>query len=276
MNKKNSISMRTISEKKIQNFQTKLFEWYKNNKRDFPWRKTTNPYYIHISEMMLQQTQAQRVIPYYQKFIKTYPTLQDLAKANKKDLLILWQGLGYNTRVLRLQHACQEIIKHHNSTYPTSQTSLLTLPGIGPYTAGAICAFAYNLDVAVVDTNIRRILIGEFDLHETLSEKQLQEIALQILPKGQSREWYNALMDYGALEFTAKKTKISSLSKQGTFKGSTREARSKLLKYLLEHNQIKNSKAQELVQPHILEEIAKKMEKEGLVICEKNHIYLKE
>ena len=215
---------------KIKTFQEKILSWYKQNKRDLPWRKTKDPYAILVSETMLQQTQVDRVIGYYLKFLKKFPSFEKLAKAQKKTLLSYWSGLGYNNRVLRLQQLAQVVIKEHKGKLPRTEEVLLSLPGIGPYTATAVLAFAFNKDVAVVDTNIRRVFIHELKLKKNISAEALRETALATVPKGKSCIWYNALMDYGAMKQTARKTGIKPLSRQSKFEGSDRQVRGQIVR----------------------------------------------
>ncbi|NPD90156.1 MAG: Fe-S cluster assembly protein HesB [Asgard group archaeon] len=247
-------------------FQEKIFKWWENNKRDFPWRETTNPYFIMISEIMLQQTQAPRVVQKYLDFITKYPTMENLAEASQVELLRLWSGLGYNRRALWLQEAAREIL--NRGSFPQVPEELQKLKGIGPYSARSILIFAFNMDIATVDTNIRRILIAEGFAKKTTPEKKLIKTAEQLLPKGKSRDWHNALMDYGSLVLTARKTSIRPTSQQSKFKGSEREKRGQILKFLLDNrsatidkisNFLNSSKEQ-------LEPILDKMIKEGLII----------
>ena len=262
-----------LSPQKIISFQEKVLSWYAENKRDLPWRKTTNPYEILVSEIMLQQTQVDRVIPFYHRFLATFPTFEALSKADKVVLLKLWQGLGYNNRVLRLQRLAQELTAAQKP-FPQTYEQLLELPGIGPYTARAVLAFAFNCSVPVVDTNIRRVLTHELSLPETLTPKELEQIAEQCIPEGKSRLWHNALMDYGALHATAAKTGIESLSKQGTFEGSTRQVRSTLVKYLLAHRQATSQELSALMPHKEFKSILEKMLKEHLIKEEQGKIVL--
>jgi A/G-specific adenine glycosylase len=261
-----------LNEKTIKEFQSKILSWYKINKRDFPWRRTTDPYNILVSEVMLQQTQAQRVVPYYEKFIDDFPTLKDLARAKNNEVLKVWSGLGFNNRAIRLKEMALIIQNDFNTTFPRKFDQLLILKGIGSYTAAAILAFAFNKKVAVIDTNIRRVLIHELHLNQNISQKRLSEIALSVIPKGKSRVWHNALMDYGAIYATAKKTKIKSKSKQSPFKGSEREVRGKILKLLLEKKKIEKSNLAEIIAHKNLEQIICKMKSEGLIIVRKGMI----
>ncbi|MFW6231283.1 MAG: Fe-S cluster assembly protein HesB [Nanoarchaeota archaeon] len=253
-------------------FQEMILTWYEEHGRDLPWRKTTDPYSILVSETMLQQTQVDRVIPKYNKWLEVFPTTQALADAEKTDVMELWMGLGYNSRALRLQQAAAIIAKNG---FPQTEKGLTALPGVGPYTARAVLAFAFNKDVPVLDTNIRRIYIHELRLPEGISQKELELIAQENIPKGQSRIWHNALMDYGALVLTARKTGIKPLKKQSRFRGSTRETRAKILRYLLKEK--KESYASlKMAFPHEkFDAILEKMEKEELIIDEKGSILLK-
>ena len=250
-------------EKKI--LQQKILLWYKKNKRDFPWRKTKDPYAILISEMMLQQTQADRVVDYYKLFLKKFPSFQSLAKAKKKTLLRHWSGLGYNNRVLRLKELANSVVTEHKGRLPADEDALLALPGIGPYTAHAVLAFAFNKEVPVLDTNIRRVLIHELGLKESMPLDKLKEIALAAVPKGKSRLWHNALMDYGALVLTARKTGIKPLSMQGKFLGSARWVRGQVMKMLVRGEKVTIDSALRKFRRKDLYTILEKMEKDGLI-----------
>jgi A/G-specific adenine glycosylase len=161
------------------------------------------------------------------------PTYESLANLSKQDLLQHRSGLGFNSRALRLQECAKVVTEHYNGQLPKSKDELLNLPGVGPYTASAICAFARNLDEAVIDTNIRRVLIFLLKLDEDISMKELEAIAKKLIPSGRSRDRHNALMDYGATYLTARKTKIKSVSKQSKFEGSDREVRGWIVKQLV-------------------------------------------
>ena len=140
------------------NIQKRLLQWFKKNGRDLPWRKTRNPYAIWVSEIMLQQTQVATVIPYYLKFLKSFPTVRHLAKADLSKVLIVWEGLGYYSRARNLHRASQIILNHYRGKIPETLKDLLTLHGIGRSTAGAILSFAYNKEAAILDGNAKRVL----------------------------------------------------------------------------------------------------------------------
>ncbi|MDA1197292.1 MAG: Fe-S cluster assembly protein HesB [Nanoarchaeota archaeon] len=249
----------------------KVLTYYQENGRDLPWRHTTNPYEILVSEIMLQQTQVDRVIPYYERFLKKYPDFKALSKAKKPTLLQLWQGLGYNIRILRLQRLAQEVTTNNNAKLPDTEEELLKLPGIGPYTAHAVLAFAHNKPVPVMDTNIRRVLIHELKLKESISDEEIKKIALKIIPKNKSCIWHNALMDYGAMEKTARKTGIESLSKQSKFEGSDRQIRGIIVRKLLKEKSISLTTLQEELKRENLTQILEKMIRDN-VIKKKNNI----
>ena len=214
----------------MKSFQEYIMEWWKENSRDLPWRQDPSPYHVLVSEVMLQQTQVNRVIPKYLEFLEVFPTLEDLASADIKQVLQLWSGLGYNRRAIWLRDAAREIIK--KGVFPQTVEELKQLKGIGPYTCRSILIFAFNQDLAAVDTNIRRILIAEGFAEENMTQKQLQEVADSILLKGQSCDWHNALMDYGSEVLTASSAGVSSLSRQSEFSGSTRELRGAIIRLL--------------------------------------------
>ncbi|MFW9929475.1 MAG: Fe-S cluster assembly protein HesB [Candidatus Thorarchaeota archaeon] len=263
-----------LDENSISTFQNKIFSWWRNNKRSFPWRETTDPYKIMISEIMLQQTQTTRVIEKYLAFIQKFPTFDSLASAPPADVLSLWSGLGYNRRALWLQQASQKIISL--GYFPRTPENLRKLKGIGSYTSRSILIFAFNFDIATVDTNIRRIFINENFATESTSEKEMLMIAYKLLPKGKARDWHNALMDYGSLVMTSTRTGIKSKNKQPTFIGSSREYRGKVIKHL---NEIGKASLEELfgisnLERESTEKIIKSLIKDGLIIKEENIFYL--
>ncbi len=218
--------------------QKRLLDWYAENRRDLPWRRTTDPYAILVSEVMLQQTQVPRVVPRFHDWLAAWPDLESLAAAPLADVLQRWQGLGYNNRARRLQTCAQAAVadaaRGARARLPRTPQGLRALPGVGPYTARAVLIFAHNADLAAVDANVRRVLTHELGLPEHLGEKDLQTVADAVLPRGRSRDWHNALMDYGSLVLTARSTGIASLSRQGAFEGSRRQKRARLLRRLLD------------------------------------------
>ncbi len=219
-------------------FVQTVMKYYKvHGRHDLPWRHTSDPYRIAVSELMLQQTQVARVLPKYQAFIKAFPTVRALARASLRDVLHLWSGLGYNRRAKFLYNMAQVVVEKYKGTFPETIEGLEKLPGIGPYTAGAIYAFAYNKAWPVIETNIRTVYIHHFFKDkEGVSDKQLMPIIKRTMRKTNPRQWYWALMDYGTyLKSIGIKNNAQSAhyTKQTVFKGSLREVRGAVLKTLV-------------------------------------------
>lgn len=256
----------------IEQLQTNILSRYETNGRKLPRRETQDPYAIHISEVMSQQTQVDRVIPYWKKWMQDIPNYEMLSKIPKAELLAHWSGLGFNSRALRLQTCARTVVEEHQGKLPQDREQLLQLPWIWPYTASAICAFARNMPEPVIDTNIRRVLIFLLKLDESISLQKLEKRAKKLIPEDKSRDRHNALMDYGATHLTARKTKIKSLGKQSKFEGSDREVRGRILKQLTK-NHLKTGNKNELTIKQIQQEfphkninlILKGMEKEALI-----------
>lgn len=183
-------------------YQETLLEWYFKNKRDLPWRRTEDPYRIWISEIMLQQTRVQTVIPYYERFLRTYPTIESLGKGEEEDVLRLWQGLGYYGRARRLIPCARMIVQVHGGVFPRTCGEMAKLPGIGPYTAGAVLSIAYNLPVPAVDGNVMRVFARQFEIYRDIKQganrKFFEEKARSLLPEDR-RHFNQALMELGAL-----------------------------------------------------------------------------
>lgn len=224
-------------ESDITAFQKAVISWYKDNRRSFPWRETSEPYRILVSELMLQQTQTERVLPKYEEFLNAFPTAHDLAEAPLADVLEHWSGLGYNRRARFLQQACQKVDRELGGVFPYNPAELEKLSGVGPYTARAVACFAFGAahPEAVepfIETNIRSVYIFFFfkdDMDadgapKSVSDAQILRLVADSIPSEDvcsAREWFYALMDYGAM--LKKKTKnpnrrSSSYTKQSRFK----------------------------------------------------------
>ncbi len=259
-----------------QAFQQKILSWYERHKRDLPWRHTTNPYHILVSESMLQQTQVDRVIPKYEAFLKAFPKIQDLAVAPTSQVLELWSGLGYNSRAIRLQEAAKIISKRYNGEVPKNRDALMELPGIGPYTSNAILSFAHNLPFPCMDTNIRRIILHELQLPEKTAPEKLYILAESLIPEGRSRDWHNALMDYGSSILTARKTGVKSLTTQSKFLYSRRWYRGQILKTLIREKETTIKKLARTLEksPAEIGDIAREMAKEKLITVTSDKITL--
>ncbi len=228
-------------------FRKKVLTFYKRQGRSFPWRTTTDPYAILVSEVMLQQTQTYRVVPKYTAFLRAFPTPRKLASAPLAAVLQRWQGLGYNRRALMLQRAMQEVVLSHGGVLPKTYDELLALPGVGPYTAGAVLVFAFNHPQLLVETNIRAAVIHDFfpaqpqdpgrtEATVLISDKEVQTILAKAMPTRDPRTFYQALMDYGSfLKQKFKNPSRRSLHhvKQSIFEGSTRQLRGGVIRLCL-------------------------------------------
>lgn len=289
-----------LTKKQITAFQEKILTWYVEHQRDLPWRKSRDPYRILVSEIMLQQTQVSRVIPKYDAWFVAFPMIERLAEAPVSEVLRHWSGLGYNRRALFLQKTAQAIVREHNGVWPQSVDGLKSLPGIGPYTSGAVACFAFNQQVAVVDTNIRKVILLSFFCHceeryrkvtkqslthrtdcratLAMTQKEIQQIADMLLPHGKAYAWNQALMDYAAAVLVKEKVPVV---KQSKFIGSNRYYRGKTLKVLLEHHALEEEQLGKLLKADYsrkdkkwLEKILSGLVKEGFVMRNNGRILL--
>ncbi len=218
-------------------------------RRDFPWRNTTDPYHILVSEVMLQQTQVARVMVKFPIFIDQFSNFKELATASTKDILQVWQGMGYNRRALYLKKIAEIVITQYKGKLPDDPAILDTFPGIGEATAASIVAFAFNKPLVFIETNIRRVFIHLFfeDRKSKVDDREIFPLVEQTLDHNNPREWYWALMDYGAhlgktVDNPNKKSKYYSI--QSKFEGSDRQVRGEILRILLK----KSFKEKELVE----------------------------
>lgn len=189
-------------EEKIASFRKKLLVWYDAHKRDLPWRRTQDPYKIWISEIMLQQTRVDTVIPYYERFLDWFPTVADLAQAPEEKLLKAWEGLGYYSRVRNMQKAAQQIMENHGGVFPSSYEEISKLKGIGPYTAGAIASIAFGLPEPAVDGNVMRVLARlfevDYDIGVPTNRKIFQTMMEILIDPARPGDFNQALMDLGS------------------------------------------------------------------------------
>ena len=195
-------------------FSLKLIKWYFKNKRNLPWRETKSPYKIWISEIILQQTKVEQGLPYYLKFIKKFPNVHDLAKADENIVLKLWQGLGYYSRARNLHYSAKYISNHLNGEFPKTYVGLIKLKGVGKYTASAIASFAFNEKKAVLDGNVFRVLSRYFGIEDpidtTSGSKVFENIAFINLPKRNIDTYNQSVMEFGALQCKPVKPKCKS------------------------------------------------------------------
>ncbi|WP_277486934.1 A/G-specific adenine glycosylase [Catalinimonas alkaloidigena] len=192
----------------VHNFSEQIIRWYRQHKRDLPWRDTQDPYTIWLSEIILQQTRVKQGLPYFYRFIEAFPTVLDLAKAEEQEVLRLWQGLGYYSRARNLHSCAQTIVSDYQAKFPQTYNELIKLKGVGAYTAAAIASFAYNETVAVVDGNVYRVLSRVFGVKEDIlsskGQKKFQQLANTLVPEGLAGEYNQAIMEFGALQCTPK------------------------------------------------------------------------
>lgn len=241
-----------LSAEEIKSFQKKILSFAKLNYREFPWRNTVDPYEIIVSEVMLQQTQTERVVPKYNEWLSAFPNVQSLAKATLAEVLTHWSGLGYNRRARFLQQTAQQIVEKYNGVFPKESSLIDELPGVGEYTAKAVACFAFGAKEVFIETNIRTVFINEFffgnkqndtgkkDISldankKTIDDKDLLPLIEQTLYKKDIRLWYYALMDYGAQlkkEIVNPNRASNNYAKQSKFEGSLRQARGAIIRQL--------------------------------------------
>jgi A/G-specific adenine glycosylase len=183
-------------------FRRRLLTWYRRHRRALPWRETTDPYAILVSEFMLQQTQVSRVLGHWPRFLRDYPTVEDLAAASDDAVRDAWEGLGYYARARNLHAAARHVMAAHDGEFPSDPVALRGLPGIGRYTAGAVASIAFGADEAAVDTNVARVLGRVFRVPgargSSARAKRLWSLAERLVPRGRAGDWNHALMDLGA------------------------------------------------------------------------------
>ncbi|HEX6462168.1 MAG TPA: hypothetical protein VFZ58_02740 [Candidatus Saccharimonadales bacterium] len=226
-----------MNAQQMHSFQTVVLAYYHGNGRhELPWRQHIEPYAILVSELMLQQTQVARVLPKFQQFMGTFPTLESLAQASLAEVLDMWLGLGYNRRARFLHLAAQKISEDYGGIVPSDQPSLEALPGIGPNTAGAILAYAFNKSAIFIETNVRSVYIHHFfNDRSDVSDNEIKALLQQTIDTTNPREWYWALMDYGTYLKAAVGNNIQRsyhYKKQSKFEGSLRQLRGAVLQKL--------------------------------------------
>ncbi len=192
-------------------FNKEIHKWYLSHERDLPWRGSKNPYFIWLSEIMLQQTKVSQGLPYYLKFVASFPTVFDLADASESTVLKLWQGLGYYSRARNLHHTAKYVARELNGVFPNNYNDLLQLKGVGEYTASAIASICYQEPVAVVDGNVYRVLARVFGIHTAINSsqgvKEFKQLANSLLDVKSPGNYNQAIMDFGAIQCTPKSPK---------------------------------------------------------------------
>lgn len=234
--------------------------------RDMPWRQDTRPYYVLVSELMLQQTQVDRVIPKFAAFIAAFPAEKDLAQASLAEVLKLWQGLGYNRRAKFLHEAAKKVVEI--GVFPKDEKSLVTLPGVGKNTAGAIRAYAFNQPSVFIETNVRAVYIHHFFKDsDTVSDTDIKVLLEQTIDQDKPREFYWALMDYGSYlkKQGVRPSRSSHYKKQSPLKGSVREIRGLIVAELARYDMDKPTLQSKLVVDERFEKALSGLQRDGLV-----------
>ena len=223
-------------------FRRIIYEYYRRHRRMLPWRQTPNPYHILVSEIMLQQTQVERVIPKYELFIREFPDFCSLANAPLRKILRVWQGLGYNRRAMALKEIAGIVVNRFDGELPSDIDVLMSFPGIGRATASEIAAFAFERPCVFIETNIRRVFIHFFFHDEDkVRDADILPLVQETLDAGNTREWYYALMDYGAMlkkKHPNPNRRSAHYQKQSPFEGSDRQIRGMILKVLVARSSV--------------------------------------
>lgn len=250
-----------------------MWDYFKTHERSMPWRENPTPYNVMVSEIMLQQTQVPRVMPKFLAFTARFPDVQTLAAAPLADVLAEWSGLGYNRRAKFLHEAAKAVVRDYDSVIPSTAEDLVSLPGIGPNTAGAILAYAFEQPVVFIETNIRTVIIHHFfaDTDGTVTDAQIRDIMQQALSHEHPRQWYWALMDYGThLKATAggQLKRVHGYKKQSAFQGSRRQVRGAVLRELLAGGK-NTAQLAAAITDQRLNDVLLSLQKEGLIASTK-------
>jgi len=269
---------RKYTTREIKKFQRIVYDYYLNFGRDLPWRSTDNPYEILVSEIMLQQTQVSRVVQKYVEFINTFHDIESLAEATLRDVLTVWQGLGYNRRALSLKRLAEIVNATYGGYVPSHVSLLMQLPGIGNATANAVCAFAFNQPVVFIETNVRTVFIYHFfSTKETVKDSEIRPLVERTLDYDNPKHWYNALMDYGVAlkKYCSNPGKKSAHhKKQSPFEGSARQVRGAILRALVTKPRQTFNELIKTVRfdPDVVKKNIQSLEKEGLAVNKGRYI----
>lgn len=253
-------------------FRDMVYGYYRAHRREFPWRNTDDPYKILVSEFMLQQTQTERVTPKYERFVDALPDFFALAAAPLRDVLALWQGLGYNRRAVALKKTGQTVVDEYGGKLPDEVLTLKTFPGIGITTASEIAAFAFHLPVVFIETNIRRVFLHFFFRDsEGIRDKDLLPLVEKTLDRSDPRNWYYALMDFGVMlkrVVINPNRRSAHYTRQSRFEGSDRQIRGAILRLLLARKAVHESETALLLDADEarVERILGELKKEGFIL----------
>jgi A/G-specific adenine glycosylase len=260
-----------LSSSQIRSFRKKIYTYYDAHGRDLPWRRRVTPYHVLVSEIMLQQTQVDRVLGKYREFLTAFPNFKSLAGASLRKLLSAWSGMGYNRRALALKALAQKVLAEHRGRLPLEKEKLLMLPGIGQYTAGAVLAFAFNQPVVFMDTNIRRVFIHEFFRDRTtIRDEEILPLVEKTVDRANPGKWYNALMDYGTMlkqESGNPNRRSAHYTRQRPFENSNRQVRGMILKVLVKESPLSGPQIARKagIEPERVKQNLLQLEKEGFI-----------
>lgn len=231
-----------LSKRVINAFREKIWDFYKKAGRSFAWRNVSDPYKVVVSEVMLQQTQTHRVKEKFEEWMGAFPSFERLAHASLQEVLLVWQGLGYNRRGKYLHEIAQKLMADFDGMLPSDPVLLETLPGIGPATAASICAFAFNMPTMFIETNIRTVfLYSFFEQRDLVHDREILPLVAQLVDHANPREWYYALMDYGVMlkrELKISNKQSAHYTKQSRFEGSDRQIRGRIIRLLTRQSTI--------------------------------------
>lgn len=264
----------------ILGFQSRLYAFYQSRARVFPWRETSDPYRILVSEIMLQQTQTERVLKKFEPFLLRFPDFPSLARSDLRSVLQAWQGLGYNRRAVALKEIAGRVLVDFGGVLPDELSTLMELPGIGRSTAGAILAFAHNVPIAFIETNIRRVFIHFFfSSQERVRDSEILALVEQTMDRRNPRHWYYALMDYGSMlkeTIPNPNRRSAHYTRQGPFEGSNRQIRGRLVKRLLSSGPMEEKALCECLGADCdrISKIVKDLEGEGFLKRAGNMVFL--
>jgi len=263
---------KTIPIRTVRSFRKRIYDYYhKSGRHTLPWRRTRVPYHILVSEIMLQQTQVERVIPKYKLFLKKFPSLRSVARTPLTEIISVWQGLGYNRRAVYLKQSANHIVSHYAGRVPQSHQTLEKLPGIGSATASAIVTFAFNQPVVFIETNIRAVFIHTFfNKKDQVNDNEILPIIERTLDYENPREWYYALMDYGVhlkRKNAVKNNRSFHYTKQSKFEGSVRQVRGEIIRLLSKNGRLTKLQIKRniLSTQHNIDVIIDDLQKDGLI-----------
>lgn len=270
------INKETIILPPIKAFRKEVLDYFRKSGRTLPWRKNRAPYSILVSEVMLQQTQVDRVIDKFEQFIRAFPDFNALNRASLAQVYSIWKGLGYNRRALALKKIARIVVEDYSGRLPDSFEKLLSLPGIGKATASSICAFGFNKPTVFIETNIRTVFMYHFFKDQkTVTDNEIMALAEIAIDKNDPFTWYSALMDYGTMlkkKYPELTRKSGHYKRQSPFFGSRRQVRGKLLRMLLESPRQTETALMKKIgreKKKLLKEILAELENEGMIKSEK-------